>query len=213
MDDNKSKSTGFGGRVLFFFKFVLAVLLLPLVIGTVVALEGEIHHLAPPFQQAIFQGMVAYVLMKFFVYDFDVVYKYGQSMVGACFQFLKPLMNFAPYVIPIYTLLLVIAYAVVHLTGKMGAQDELAPVFFAVIAFSFTMHIILTAQDLYKKDSTAGKPDYFFGMALIFIIDVFLMALLLNLAVNGFSFVDFFKTLSQVSSNIYTSAFAQLFLR
>ena len=156
-------------RLLVVLKFILAILLLPLVIGTVVALQGETAKLAPDLQHAILHGTIAYVLMKFFVYDFDAVYKYGQNIVGACFQFLKPLMNFAPYVIPIYTIFLVIAYAIVKVMGKMGPNNDLAPVFFAVIAFSFAMHIILTAQDLYSKDSMAGKPDYFFGMALIFI--------------------------------------------
>ena len=200
-------------RLLVILKFILAILLLPLVIGTVVALQGETGKLAPGLQHAILHGTIAYVLMKFFVYDFDAVYKYGQNIVGACFQFLKPLMNFAPYVIPIYTIFLVIAYAIVKVMGKMGPNDDLAPVFFAVIAFSFAMHIILTAQDLYKKDSMAGKPDYFFGMALIFIVDVFFMALLLNLAVSGFSFIEFFKELSVSSAKIYTMVFKQLFVR
>ncbi|MEI8012270.1 MAG: hypothetical protein WCI27_07310 [Candidatus Omnitrophota bacterium] len=214
MEEKKGKSSsGIAARIFVGLKFLLAVVLLPLVIATVVALQGEVRHLAPVFQQAILQGVLAYVFMKFFVYDFDAVYKYGQTIVGACFQFLKPLMNFAPYVIPIYTIFLVIAYAIVHVTGKIGANNEMAPAFFAVIAFTFAMHIILTAQDLYSKDSTAGKPDYFFGMALIFIIDVFFMALLLNLAVSGFSFVEFFKTLSVVSAKIYMMIFNQLFVR
>jgi hypothetical protein len=197
-------------RILVILKFVFAVLLLPLVIATVVALQGEIGRFDPLLQQAIFSGTLAYVLLKFFVYDFDAVYKFGQNIVGACFQFLKPVMNFAPYVIPIYTILGIIAYAIIHIMGQMEAYTG---VFFAVIAFTFAMHIVLTAQDLYTKDSMAGKPDYFFAMSLIFIVDVFFMALLMSLAGKGFSFVHFFQGLSTASGDIYTAVFKQLFVR
>jgi hypothetical protein len=200
-------------QMLLFLKFILGVLLLPLVIGTVVALQSEIAKLDPLLQQAINVGTVSYVLMKFFVYDFDAVYKFGQGIVGGCFQFLKPVMNFAPYVFPIYTILGIIAYAIVNIMGKMGEHGELGPVFFTVIAFTFAMHIVLTAQDLYTKDSLAGKPDYFFAMALIFIVDVFLMALLISLAGKGFSFVNFFKSLSGASCDIYVGIFRQLFVK
>jgi hypothetical protein len=197
-------------RMLVVFKFIIAVLLLPLVIGTVVALQGEITKFDPALQQAINVGVLTYVLMKFFVYDFDAVYKFGQGIVGGCFQFLKPVMNFAPYVFPIYTILGIIAYAIVNIMGKMG---EWGPLFFMVIAFTFAMHIVLTAQDLYTKDSIAGKPSYFFTMALIFIVDVFLMSLLMSLAGKGFSFVNFFKGLSVASVDIYAAVFRQLFVR
>lgn len=197
-------------RILVVLKFITAALLLPLVVGTVMALQGEIAKFDPALQQAIHTGTLAYVLMKFFVYDFDAVYKFGQGIVGGCFQFLKPVMNFAPYVLPIYTIIGIIAYAIVNITGKMGAWG---PLFFMVIAFTFAMHIVLTAQDLYSKDSTPGKPDYFFAMALIFIVDVFFLSLLMSLAGKGFSFVSFFKGLSTVSGDIYVAVFRQLFIR
>ena len=200
-------------RLLVVLKFIFAVLLLPLVVGTVVALQSEIMKLDPLLQQAINIGTLAYVLMKFFVYDFDAVYKFGQGLVGGCFQFLKPVMNFAPYVFPIYTILGIIAYAIFNAAGKMGEHGELGPVFFTVIAFTFAMHIVLTAQDLYTKDSMAGKPDYFFAMALIFIVDVFLMAMLMSLAGKGFSFVNFFKSLSAASCDMYVGIFRQLFVK
>ncbi len=197
-------------RILIILKFIFAVLLLPLVIGTVVALQAEIGKFDPALQQAINTGTLAYVLMKFFVYDFDAVYKFGQGLVGGCFQFLKPVMNFATYVLPIYTILGIILYAIVNITGKMGTWG---PAFFMVISFAFAMHIILTAEDLYTKDSKPGKPDYFFSMALVFIVDVFLMSLLMSLAGKGFSFVNFFKGLSTASCDIYVAVFKQLFIR
>jgi hypothetical protein len=200
-------------KMLVVLKFIFALLLLPLVIGTVIALQAEVGLIDPRLQQAVNFGTLAYVILKFFVYDFDAVYKFGQNIVGGCFQFLKPVMNFAPYVIPIYTIIGIVVYTILNVTGQAGGAGDMGPVFFAVIAGSFAMHIILTAQDLYAKDTIPGKPNYFFSMGLIFIVDVFFMAILLSLAGKGFSFVHFFQGLSNTSGQIYGAVFDQLFVR
>ena len=207
------KSSKGGGGItnvlLLILKIVLAILLLPVVVGTTYAVQGELATFEPAIRQALFVGMVSYVLMRFFVYDFSVVYTFGQGLITTVFQFLKPLVNFAPYVLPIYTFAIIIAYGVLSLMGKM--QPAWQGIFLFLLAFTFTMHIVLTAQDLYNKDSMAGKPNYFFGMSLVYIIDVFLMALFMSLAVKGFSFPHFFESLTGTSFKIYAAVFHQLF--
>ncbi len=198
-------------KIIIVLKFVFAALLLPLVIGTVLALRGEVAQFDAALQNALYAGTLAYVVMKFFIYDLDVVYKFGQSIVGFCFQFLKPVMNFAPYVIPVYTLIGIVVYAIIHATGVIGGREPLGLILIGAIAFTFAMHIILTAQDLYKKDTIPAKPNYFFAMSLIFIVDVFFMALLMGLAGKGFSFVSFFQKLGGASAQIYMAVFKQLF--
>ena len=189
-------------------KFILAVLFLPLVIGSTVALQMEIEKFPAILQHSLWVGMVTYLILKFFVYDFTEVYRFGQGMVTYCFQFLKPLVNAASYVIPIFSVFVLLVYALVSALGQLTAWKELL---FTLLSATFTMHIILTAQELYKKDTVAGKPTYFFGMELVFIIDVFLVALVMNAVLPGFSFVDFFKGLSACSFGIYKAVFAQLF--
>ncbi len=198
-------------KIIIVLKFVFAALLIPLVVGTVLALQGEISQFDGALQRALYTGTLVYVVMKFFVYDLDAVYKFGQSIVGFCFQFLKPLMNFAPYVIPVYTIIGIVAYAIIRAMGALGGKEPLGLILIAAIAFTFSMHIILTAQDLYKKDSIPGKPNYFFAMSLIFIVDVFFMAILMGLAGKGFSFVSFFQKLGNASGHIYMAVFKQLF--
>lgn len=196
--------------LLIILKFVAAVLLLPVVMASTAALQGQITAQEGALQHSLWLGLLVYLVLKFFVYDFFHVYQFGQGMVTACFQFLKPLVNAAPYVIPIYTVFVLLLYAIVNALGKMqGFQGY----FFATIAFTFSMHIILTAQDLYKKDSAPGKPTYFFAMALIYIFDVFMIALVMNAVLPAFHFMDFFHTLNRVSADIYHTVFAQLFLR
>lgn len=190
-------------------KFTIAVVLLPVVMGITYAFQGELATFEPTIRQTMFEGMVTYVIMRFFIYDFNAVYTFGQGLVTSVFQFLKPLVNVAPYVLPTYTIILSILYGILSLLGKM--EGEWQRLFLFLLAFTFTMHIVLTAQDLYNKDSAAGKPDYFFGMSLVYIIDLFFTALLLNLTVAGFAFTHFFLALTGTSFDIYKGVFHQLF--
>ncbi len=190
------------------FKFVLAVVLLPLVLASTLALQGQIVELDAVLRHHLWVGMVGYLLLKCFVYDFDHVYRFGQGMVTFCFQFLKPLVSAASFVIPIYTIFVLLAYALMSAMGVLGDWKDL---FFVLISATFSMHIILTAQDLYEKDTVVGKPTYFFGMQLIYIVDIFMMALLMNAIVPDFSFPQFFKVLSSTSFDIYQMVFMQLF--
>ncbi|MBF0484898.1 MAG: hypothetical protein HQL16_00120 [Candidatus Omnitrophica bacterium] len=189
-------------------KFVFALIILPVVVALTFAFQNELATFEPALRHTLWQGMVTYVLLRFFVYDFSAVYAFGQGIVTSVFQFLKPLVNAAPYVLPIYTILVLLVYAVISVMGKLSGYES---VFIFLFAFTFTMHIVLTAQDLYKKDSIAGKPNYFFSMILVYIFDVFFMALLMSLILKGFSFTHFFQGLTGTSADIYRMIFKQLF--
>ncbi|MBF0386493.1 MAG: hypothetical protein HQL20_01395 [Candidatus Omnitrophica bacterium] len=204
----KSAKGAWQGSLLIGLKFALAFLLLPLVIGSTAALQGQIDGFDATIKHTLWSGLVIYLILKFFVYDFSHVYKFGQGMVTFCFQFLKPLVNAASYVIPIYTVFVLLAYAAVAALGQLAAWKS---ILLTLVSATFSMHIILTAQDLYAKDSVFGKPTYFFGMELVYIIDVFLIALVMNVVLPGFSFIEFFKSLGGVSLGMYKTAFGQLF--
>lgn len=203
-----SSKGGWQGSLLTIFKFITAFLLLPLVVGSTVALQGQIEAFSASIKHCLWFGLVAYLILKFFVYDFSHVYKFGQGMVTFVFQFLKPLVNAAPFVIPIYTVFVLLAFSFVAAIGQLDAWKELL---LTLVSATFSMHIILTAQDLYSKDSAPGKPTYFFGMQLVYIIDVFLIALVMNVVLPGFSFIEFFKSLGGSAVGIYKAVLGQLF--
>ncbi|MBF0122585.1 MAG: hypothetical protein HQL21_04135 [Candidatus Omnitrophica bacterium] len=203
------KGDGFGRLAVLVFKYIFIFLLLPLVIASTVALREEILHFNATLQHDLWIGLVGYFMLYFFVYDLGFLYRLGQGATSFCFQFLKPLVNFAPYVIPVYTIVALIVFAVL---SAIGLQGEWRGVFYSIMAATFAMHIILTAKDLYEKDSAPGKPSYFFGMGFVYIIDVFFIALVMNITLPGFSFVRFFLGLSETSFHIYKAIFTQLFL-
>ena len=189
-------------------KVAATVLVLPVIVAMTAAFQEQVTTLDLALKHALGMGLVTYIILKFFVYDFDHVYKFGQNIVTYCFQFLKPLVNVAPYVLPIYTILALIVFAILNACGRVG---DFRPMFYSGIAFTFAMHMILTAQDLYAKDSSPGKPNYFFGMSLVYIFDVFLISLIMHFTLPGFSFVQFFQSLAAMSFQIYKAIFHQLF--
>jgi hypothetical protein len=194
--------------ILMIVKVAVTLLVLPVVVAITHAFQAQITELNPTLQQSLWLGVMVYVILKFFVYGFEHIYRFGQNIVTYCFQFLKPLVNVAPYLVPIYTILVLLVFAVLNAFDRVG---EFRSMFYSTIAFTFAMHVILTAQDLYNKDSSPGKPTYFFGMALVYIFDVFLIALIMHCSLPGFSFVKFFQSLALTSFHIYKTIFLQLF--
>ena len=203
-----AKGGGFWGLALIIFKFVCIFLLLPLFIASTQALQAEILHFDVTLQHDLWVGLVSYFILYFFVYDLGFLYRFGQGVTSFCFQFLKPLVNFAPYVIPVYTIIVLIVLAIL---SAMNMKGEWRGLCYSMMAATFAMHIILTAKDLYQKDSSPGKPSYFFGMGFVYVIDVFFIALVMNMTLPGFSFVRFFQGLAETSFHIYKAIFTQLF--
>lgn len=190
-------------------KFVFALLFLPPVIASTRALQAEVLHFDATLQHDLWVGLVWYLVFFFFIYDFAVVYRFGQNVMTFCFQFLKPLVNFAPYVIPVYTIIVLIVFAVLNAAGVRGEWKD---ALYSLMAATFTMHVVLTAKDLYQKDSAPGKPTYLFGMSVVYIVDVFFIALIMNMTLPGFSFVRFFQGLAEITFGIYKGVLTQLFL-
>jgi hypothetical protein len=194
--------------ILMIVKVVVTLLVLPVIVAITYAFQGQLAELDPALKHSLWLGVMVYMILKFFVYGFEHVYRFGQNIVTYCFQFLKPLVNVAPYVLPVFTILTLIVFAVLNAFDRVG---DFRSIFFSAIAFTFAMHIILTAQDLYNKDASPGKPNYFFGMALVYIFDVFLIALIMHFTLPGFSFIKFFQSLASTSFDIYKTIFHQLF--
>lgn len=154
-------------------------------------------------------GMVAYLIFHFFIYEPGPVYQYGKRLVADVFRFLTPLVEVAPLVLPIYSIVFLVLF---YFTSFFFKELDLSHYYLFLISFTFAMHMIFTARDLRSQDQVAFKPDYFFSIVLVYTISVVIIALMLNLIFPTFSFVEFFKKTSQVSSSIYTSAFNQLFV-
>ncbi len=159
-------------------------------------------------RQCFILGILVYLLVHVFIYEPQPIYQYGQNMVTAIFQFFSPLVKVAPLVLPIFSIFFIIALYVGTLVFK-SAQLGQGLIF--LVGFTLTMHMVMTAKILRNKDSNTIKPNYFFSMSLIYSFNIFILALLFDLALKDFSFYHFFTSATQATGAIYGAVFHQLF--
>jgi hypothetical protein len=193
---------------LYIFKFFAAASLFPAVIGTTAALLAGYSSFEASVRDMLQLGLGSYLFCRLFVYDFSHVYLFGQKVVASLCGFLKPLISTAPFVLPIYTLFVLLGYM---LATAIGQIETFRPFLLFLLSFTIVMHIVMTAGDLYAKDNVPGKPDYFFAMSLIYLVDIFLVALVSGLILPGFSFPEFFRGMVDKSGDVYLKIFRQLF--
>ncbi|MDP8264712.1 MAG: hypothetical protein P9M12_04445 [Candidatus Aceula lacicola] len=190
-------------------KFLLFLVLIPLIVGMTVAFVRQVAGLTEGQYLYFVWGMASYLILHFFVYEPEPVYRYGKSLVADVFRFLDPLVEVAPLVLPIYSIVFLILF---YFTSFFFKEIDLSHYYLFLISFTFAMHMIFTARDLRAQDQMAFKPNYFFSIALVYVINVVIIALMLNLIFPTFSFVEFFKKTSQISSSMYGTTFKQLFV-
>ena len=190
-------------------KFIIFVVIIPVIVATVVSFSRQLHFL-PGKHMAVFNwGIVVFLIIHLLVAEWRGAYRYGQKMVSDIFRFFSPLVNVAPYLLPIYSILALIALYFLHFFRNSPPWLDRALLF--AVSFTFTMHLVFTARDLREKDNNVVKPNYFFSLALIYLINIFILALLLDLVSEKFSFLDFFNEVSQITGQTYRAMWRQLF--
>ena len=181
------------------------LLILPLIVASYIAFQTQILSLPVHKEVWVLWGAGTYVALNLFVYDFENVYVYGKSLVEKILTFFQP----AGYVIPIYSIFLIVVYVIALLLGR-GASMQ--PYFLFAIAFTLTMHLVLTAHEIYESDSSVLKAHYLFIFGAVLIISLFIISLLLAWAIPEYSFVGFIKSLASQTTHLYRSIFKALFV-
>ena len=186
-------------------KVIGFLLILPLIVASYVAFQNQILCLPAHKEVWVLWGAGSYVALNLFVYDFGNVYVYGKSLVEKILTFFQP----AGYVVPIYSIFLIIVYVISLLLGR-GAS--LQPYFLFAIAFTLAMHLVLTAHEIYESDSSVLKAHYLFTFGTVLIVSLFIISLLLAWAIPEYSFVGFIKSLASQTTHLYRSIFKALFV-
>ncbi len=202
------KTQAAGNRIVLILKFVLAALAVPLIIGITAAFSKTVLSLEPLFQNYFIAGIAAYLILHFFIYKPVAVYKTGQGILQFIFGFFAPLVKIAPYLLPIYSILITAAYFILTKLSHYQAETN---TFLFFISFSFTLHLVQTADALRDKQSGLARANYFFAFALIYLIDMVMLAGILQLMFKNLSFFEFLSQSGQESLGIYQKVFNQLF--
>ncbi len=190
-------------------KFVLFILLLPVVAMATISFMSELQTLPKDLTSAALAGILVFLVIHLFIYELQPFYQYGQSLVASMFRFFPPLIKTMPFLLPVFSILfLVLFYFLTVVVTMKGIGNFL----FFLSSFTLIMHLVFTAKTLREKDNNAVKPDYFFAMCIIYIAILSLIAFLLALIVKDFSFANFFIVTLAETAKIYQSLFEQLFV-
>jgi hypothetical protein len=195
---------GFWGLI----KFVIFILIIPVLAAVTIAFRKDISELKSIYHHSFEWGVFTYVVLNFFVSDLVLLYKFGQSTVIEIFKFWDPFAKVAPYIIPIYTLLIMGAYYIVVRIMNVGPNNGW---WFFAIGFTLAMHIIMSARELYEADTSSFKPNYLFEMSLVYILVIMLTVLLLNVTAWKFSVIAFAQTVIDLSYDFYQNIYFRVF--
>ncbi|MEW6008142.1 MAG: hypothetical protein AB1629_00690 [Candidatus Omnitrophota bacterium] len=203
--ENAQKTTN---KIVLILKFILAALAVPLIIGITIAFSKTLLSLESILQNYFLAGIIAYLILHLFIYKPVAVYKTGQGILQFLFIFFAPLVKIASYLLPIYSILITAIYFIL---AKLPQYKLETDTFLFFISFSFILHLVQTADALRDKQTGLERANYFFAFAIIYLIDIVLLAGMLQLIFNDFSFLEFLSQSGQESLNIYQKVFVQLF--
>jgi len=117
--------------------------------------------------------------------------------------------NLAPYFFPIYTAFLSCGYFAISLFSDLSKHTHH---FIFLIGLSWSFHIVLTIHFIKMRQPDILKAGTLFSIALIYILNVTILALILSLLFPEVTFGDFFRSSYWQTVKIYTSIFAKFSL-
>ncbi|MFA5115542.1 MAG: hypothetical protein WC469_05755 [Candidatus Omnitrophota bacterium] len=205
----KAKFSTFGSRMFGLFKLSLGVVMLVFVYSFSRSFLYELGLVESEYQRYFWSGVISMLLFYLFVWEPAIIYNKGYRLVELLFNFFKPLVRVAPYLLPIYTIVLFLAFVVLFYIFQL--KDTLG-YFVFLFGLTIALHLIFSAKTIRGKKGDFLKSNYVFGFSFIYILNVFMLALILGFIFNKFSIVDFLGNSFQIAASIFKAVFRQLFL-
>jgi len=207
--DFSSKISGWSSKLFGVIKFILAIIILPLVYSSIVSFNNEFTQVDKGLGQIFYIGIVTFLAIYLFIWEPAVIYNKGHKLLEIMFSFIKPMVNVAPFLLPIYTILFFIIYGLLALGVKSTGLIEYT---LFLIGFSSIMHLVFSAKAIRSKKGDFLKANYVFGFSFIFILNIFILALGFSLVFKDFSFVNFCNVSFTMFRDIFLATFKQLFV-
>ncbi len=197
------------GKMFGIAKFIVGVCFLPFVYAVTVSYLDEFRLLDKSFVDYFWSGGITFILVYFFVWEPAALYSKGQRLLEFVFNFFKPLVKVAPYVLPVYAIMIFTLYGLLSLFIK---SVWLIRYTLFLLGLAMTLHIVYSAKMLRSKKNDFLKGNYIFGFSFIYILDLTLLALFMSVLFAEFSFVDFFNSTFFLTKDIFASILKQLFI-
>jgi len=207
--DFSSKISGLSSKAFGIIKFVLGLLLLPFVFSTAVSFLNEFGLVNRNLQAIFWSGVISFLVIYLFIWEPALIYNKGHKLLEIMFSFFKPMVNVAPFLLPIYVIIAFIIYGLLSLAIKSSWLVEYT---LFLIGFAAVLHLVFSAKTIRTKKGDFLKGNCIFGFSFIFILNLALLALGFSLIFKEFSFVNFCNISFSIASKIFYVVFKQLFL-
>ena len=202
-------SGGMTRRTSGIIKFILGVFLLPFVYSATVSFLNEFSIIEKPLQNNFWAGVISFVIVYLFVWEPAKIYLKGQKLLEVIFRFFAPLVRIAPYLLPIFFILIFIGYLILTVLVK---SDQLLNYSIFLFGFTIALHLVFSAKSLRLRQGDFLKANYIFRFSFIYIINLILLSFFLNIIFARFSIVNFLNYSLQTAKEIFGILFKQLFL-
>ncbi|MFH1414452.1 MAG: hypothetical protein ABIG56_06375 [Candidatus Omnitrophota bacterium] len=203
------KSGSSGGKAFGIIKFILGIFLLPFVYSGTIAFINEFALIAKPLRGYFWGGVISFVIIYLFVSEPVIIYRRGFRLLQLVFSFFSPLIKVAPYLLPIYAIIIFLVYL---LASFIFPSDRLISVFLFLFGFSLTLHLVFSAKSVKSKQGDFLKANYIFGLSFIYLVNLTFLSVCLNFVFRQFAFLNFFSNTVGIAKNIFYLVFRQLFL-
>lgn len=212
--------------------FLVAILLLPVAVAASLALYQQLIQ-AKTFgnaQLAFFWGVGIYLLIHLVLHKPIRLYVFGHELTHAISSWIcggsvssfsvsgrggKIVTNrvntfilLSPYLIPIYTVLITLAYFILSLFYSLQDYNL---TFIFLVGFSLAFHLLLTIETLKTEQPDLLESGYLFSLLLIYITNLLLVSIILSLIFPEMSLQIFFQKAGGIVKNVYEALFRQLF--
>ncbi|MFC1674808.1 hypothetical protein ACFL1K_02850 [Candidatus Omnitrophota bacterium] len=196
------------GRLFGLIKFIIGICVLPFVYSSSVAFLCQLNLLAAPLRSFFWSGTATFLIIYLFVFEPVGIYYRGFRFLEVIFTFFSPLLKVAPYVLPVYSILIFAGYA--WYAGLPSARN-LDTWFLFLFAFSLTLHLVLGANQVRSRKEGFLKSDYIFGFSVVYITALIIAVACLNVFFKNISFIRFVEQASSEGQGIFAAVFGQLF--
>ena len=209
MENLQSLNPNRSAKALSVLKFIVVVFLLPWIYSFTIAFINESKIIGKIFLDPFISGLISFSVLYLFIYEPGKLYQGGQKITEATFRFFSPLVKVASFVVPIYSIFLFLFYCLLSLSVQ---SDSLLKVFIFLIGFTIALHLVFTARSLHSRKNDFLMINYLFSFGFIYIINIALLALAFSILFASFSWLSFGKASFQISKDIFSAIFSQLFL-
>ncbi|MFH1441503.1 MAG: hypothetical protein ABIH18_05645 [Candidatus Omnitrophota bacterium] len=190
-------------------KFIFGLFLLPFVYSVTVSFLNEFNVVDQLNRDYFWAGLITLLVIYLFVWELGKIYNLGHKILEVMFSYVQPLVKVAPYLLPIYTIVLCIVYAIV---SRVNESPAILNYFMFLFSFTMGLHLIFSAKTIRGKKKDFLKGNYIFGFSFVYILNIFVLGFILNIIFSEYSFVNLFNMTFQTAKGIFAGVYNQLFL-